>query len=235
MRNAHAKKAVRLCRANDFGEELLRVAHVFEHLEAADGVVISGALDEMCAQRLRPEFVDRGGLSEMRVDAGVVGVRDDVAENAGAATDIQHTGAGRDRLRRDAEFLAKRRLGDEALPLLPGGHAPIERAVALARRVEEIEPGRRLPQAEAVHSGETRAHVRAKLDAPQIGQQTRRDPLHPSDRRSAGDGAKGDPLGICCGSQPGLRSMERPPSGTAAFSRSRRPRATATHIAWLGS
>ena len=56
-------------------------------------------------------------------------------------------------------------------------------------------------------------------------------------RRSttAGDGAEGNPLSRCRGSQPGHQTMGGLSAGTAHFSRSRTPKATATRTAWPSS
>ena len=218
VRNADADEAAGPRRLDEFAEQALRIADVLDHLEAADRVVKCGALGKMLRERLLAVVASRSVERKIGVDPGIFGVRDEIPEPAEAAADVQNPRARRDAFGGDPPFLAHRLGRQEALSLFPIEKGRVELGVADDGRIEKIEPGRQLPQSEPLKPAEAGPDIDAELDAPKVGQEPRRDPLHPPDRRLARHRAKRDSLDRCRGFHTSLRMFRQPSTATPSGS-----------------
>src|SRR5215471_991329 len=113
----------------------------------------------------------------MRIKARIDRMRNDAAELRKATANIEHTRARRYAAGRESEFLPDAFACPELALDRMGIERSIEGAITFEHRVEEIEPGRRFPQAEACHFAKARARVDTYAVAPEINQKARLDPL----------------------------------------------------------
>ena len=110
---------------------------------------------------------------------------------AALSPDLQVIAPWRDARSSHKKFLAQCLGVKEASAFQPSVKIRVEEIIAFAGRMKKIEARRCFPQSETLYLAETRSDIRLTADAPEPGQQLRRDPLDLSNSRTARDRAKG--------------------------------------------
>src|SRR5262245_11852848 len=166
MRNADDQAPAGLGGRHHVGKHLGRRAQMLEHLERTDCIIRTSVLDEVRAQRLVAHVGYAALTREMRIETGIARLRNDAAELRKAAADIEDARAGRYSLRCEMKLLPDAVARPEAALDRIGVELRIEGVVAFEHGIEEVQTGRRFPQAEALYVTEARARVDPRAIAP---------------------------------------------------------------------
>ncbi|GJD86447.1 hypothetical protein HPGCJGGD_4354 [Methylobacterium haplocladii] len=166
MRHPDDDLAARAYCPGHLRQEAGRILHMLHDLEGAGDIVGALMRDEMIGQALGPR--PRVGCrvsGKVWVQTGVARIRHAMAEGSEPAAHVEHPIARPDLGGGKAELPA---VGIAQIPLHAaiGVEPGVEIRVAREHRIEEIEAGRRLPQAETPDSPEARTRVGPEQDTP---------------------------------------------------------------------